>query len=90
VKCHDWNSIIYAFCNAGRLEDSKRTFRRMTFLQFEPNDQTFLSLINGYVTADKYFGALMLWNEVKQKFSPDIEKGIEFDHSLVMLSYLLW
>jgi hypothetical protein len=33
---------------------------------------------------------LMLWNEVKQKFSPDIEKGIEFDHSLVMLSYLLW
>jgi pentatricopeptide repeat protein len=90
VKCHDWNSIIYAFCNAGRLEDSKRTFRRMTFLQFEPNDQTYLSLINGYVTADKYFGALMLWNEVKQKFSPDIEKGIEFDHSLVMLSYLLW
>jgi pentatricopeptide repeat protein len=62
----------------------------MTFLQFEPNDQTYLSLINGYVTADKYFGALMLWNEVKQKFSPDIEKGIEFDHSLVMLSYLLW
>jgi hypothetical protein len=42
------------------------------------------------VTADKYFGALMLWNEVKQKFSPDIEKGTEFDHSLVMLSYLLW
>ncbi|CAK7326204.1 unnamed protein product [Dovyalis caffra] len=83
VKSHDWNSIIHAFCKAGRLEDAKRTFRRMTFLQFEPNDQTYLSLINGYVSAEKYFGVLMLWNEVKRKVSPDKEKGIKFDHSLV-------
>jgi pentatricopeptide repeat protein len=83
VKTHDWNSIIHAFCKAGRLEDAKRTFRRMTFLQFEPNDQTYLSLINGYVTAEKYFGVLMLWNEVKRKVSPDKEKGIKFDQSLV-------
>ena len=55
----------------------------MIFLQFEPNDQTYLSLINGYVTAEKYFGVLMLWNEVKRKVSPDKEKGIKFDHSLV-------
>lgn len=55
----------------------------MTFLQFEPNDQTYLSLINGYVTAEKYFGVLMLWNEVKRKVSPDKEKGIKFDQSLV-------
>uniref|UniRef100_A0A2C9WHM0 At1g68980-like TPR repeats domain-containing protein n=1 Tax=Manihot esculenta TaxID=3983 RepID=A0A2C9WHM0_MANES len=50
VKTHDWNSIIHAFCKAGRLEDAKRTFRRMIFLQFEPNDQTYLSLINGYAS----------------------------------------
>ena len=39
VKTHDWNSIIHAFCKAEQLEDARRTFRRMTFLQFEPNDQ---------------------------------------------------
>jgi len=33
VGTHDWNSIIYAFCKAGRLEDARMTFRRMMFLQ---------------------------------------------------------
>ncbi|KAK1552119.1 hypothetical protein Q3G72_010690 [Acer saccharum] len=83
VKTHDWNSIIHAFCKAGRLEDARRTLRRMTFLQFEPNDQTYLSLINGYVTAEKYFCVLMLWNEVKRKISTDGETGIKFDPNLV-------
>ncbi|XP_061347283.1 pentatricopeptide repeat-containing protein At1g69290-like [Gastrolobium bilobum] len=83
VGTHDWNSIIHAFCKAGRLEDARRTFRRMIFLQFEPNDQTYLSLINGYVLAEKYFVVLMLWNEVKRKLSADGQKGIKFDHNLV-------
>ncbi|KAJ4838383.1 hypothetical protein Tsubulata_020532, partial [Turnera subulata] len=83
VKTHDWNSIIHAFCKAGRLEDAKRTFRRMIFLQFEPNDQTYLSLINGYVTGEKYFSVLMLWNEVRRKISTDCGQGIKFDHNLV-------
>ena len=83
VGTHDWNSIIHAFCKAGRLEDARRTFRRMMFLQFEPNDQTYLSLINGYVSAEKYFNVLMLWNEVKRKLSVDGQKGIKFDNNLV-------
>lgn len=83
VKTHDWNSIIHAFCKAGRLEDAKRTLRRMTFLQFEPNDQTYLSMINGYVTAERYFNVLMLWNEVKRKISKEGESGIKFDANLV-------
>ncbi|KAL1367005.1 hypothetical protein HN51_021055 [Arachis hypogaea] len=83
VGTHDWNSIIHAFCKAGRLEDARRTFRRMIFLQFQPNDQTYLSLINGYVLAEKYFNVLMLWNEVKRKLSGDAQKGIKFNHSLV-------
>lgn len=83
VATHDWNSIIHAFCKAGRLEDARRTFRRMIFLQFEPNDQTYLSQINGYVTTEKYFSVLMLWNEVKRKVSNDGQKGVKFDHNLV-------
>ncbi|KAJ4710749.1 Pentatricopeptide repeat-containing protein [Melia azedarach] len=83
VKTHDWNSIIHAFCKAGRLEDAKRTLRRMLFLQFEPNNQTYLSLINGYVTAEKCFSVLMLWHEVKHKISTDGQKGIKFDNNLV-------
>ncbi|CAL5188584.1 unnamed protein product [Lathyrus oleraceus] len=83
VGTHDWNSIIHAFCKAGRLEDARRTFRRMIFLQFEPNDQTYLSMINGYVSAEKYFDVMMLWNEVKRKLSADGPKGIKFDQNLV-------
>lgn len=83
VGTHDWNSIIHAFCKAAKLEDARRTFRRMAFLQFEPNDQTYLSLINGYVLAGKYFNVLMLWKEVRQKLSADVQKGIKFDQNLV-------
>ncbi|KAM4110393.1 hypothetical protein ACB094_03G191900 [Castanea mollissima] len=83
VGTHDWNSIIHAFCKSGRLEDARRTLRRMIFLQFEPNDQTYLSLINGYVTVEKYFSVLMLWNEVKRKVSSDGKKGVKFDNTLV-------
>ncbi|KGN51979.1 pentatricopeptide repeat-containing protein At1g69290 [Cucumis sativus] len=83
VGTHDWNSIIHAFCKAGRLEDARRTYRRMKFLQFEPNEQTFLSLINGYVSAERYFCVLMLWNELKWKVTPNGESGIKLDNNLV-------
>ena len=76
IVTHDWNSIIHVFCKVGRLEDARRTYRRMVFLRFELNSQTYLSLINGYVASEKYFSVLILWNEVRRK-------GIEFDHSLV-------
>ncbi|KAG2281272.1 hypothetical protein Bca52824_052492 [Brassica carinata] len=64
VKSHDWNSIIHAFCKSRRLEDAKRTFRRMVFLQYEPNHQTYLSLINGYVSCERYFEVVVLWKEI--------------------------
>ncbi|KAM1417486.1 hypothetical protein ACFXTO_021281 [Malus domestica] len=83
VGTHDWNSIIHAFCKAGRLEDARRTFRRMIFLQHKPNEQTYLSLISGYVSMEKYFSVLMLWHEVKRNVSVDGEKGIKFDHHMV-------
>ncbi|KAL3823983.1 hypothetical protein ACJIZ3_020012 [Penstemon smallii] len=83
IGTHDWNSIIHAFCKAGRLEDARRTFRRMIFLQFEPNEQTYLSLINGYVNVEKYFSVLMLWNEVKKKVLVEGERKFKLDNSLV-------
>ncbi|CAA7387785.1 unnamed protein product [Spirodela intermedia] len=67
IATHDWNSIIHAFCKIGRLEDARRTYRRMIFLQFEPSEQTYLSLVNGYVSAEKYFSVLILWSEVRKK-----------------------
>uniref|UniRef100_A0A1D1Z6U5 Pentatricopeptide repeat-containing protein At1g69290 n=1 Tax=Anthurium amnicola TaxID=1678845 RepID=A0A1D1Z6U5_9ARAE len=76
VAPHDWNSIIHAFCKVGRLEDARRTYRRMVFLQFEPNEQTYVSLINGYVSAEKYFSVLILWTEVRRK-------GIKLDNALL-------
>ncbi|KAL1218509.1 Pentatricopeptide repeat-containing protein [Cardamine amara subsp. amara] len=76
VKSHDWNSIIHAFCKSGRLEDARRTFRRMGFLQYESNNQTYLSLINGYVSCDKYFEVVVLWKEFKDS------KKAKLDHAL--------
>ncbi|KAL6614352.1 hypothetical protein ACP70R_036622 [Stipagrostis hirtigluma subsp. patula] len=76
IAAHDWNSIIHAFCKVGRLEDARRTYRRMVFLRFEPNNQTYLSLINGYVSAEKYFSVLILWTEVRRR-------GAEFNHELI-------
>ncbi|CAN6843903.1 unnamed protein product [Brassica oleracea] len=75
VKSHDWNSIIHAFCKSKRLEDAKRTFRRMVFLQYEPNHQTYLSLINGYVSCERYFEVVVLWKEFK-------EGKAKLDHAL--------
>ncbi|KAG2312879.1 hypothetical protein Bca52824_024436 [Brassica carinata] len=84
VNSHDWNSIIHAFCKSGRLEDARRTFRRMVFLRYEPNNQTYLSLINGYVSGEKYFNVLLLWNEIKGKVScAEAEKRSKLDHALV-------
>uniref|UniRef100_A0A0D9V6M5 At1g68980-like TPR repeats domain-containing protein n=1 Tax=Leersia perrieri TaxID=77586 RepID=A0A0D9V6M5_9ORYZ len=76
IATHDWNSIIHAFCKVGRLEDARRTYRRMVFLRYEPNNQTYLSLINGYVSAEKYFSVLILWTEVRRK-------GADFNHELI-------
>lgn len=83
IRTHDWNSIIHAFCKAGRLEDGRRTFRRMVFLQFEPTEQTYLSLVNGYMTAGNYFSVLMMWNDVKKRASFNGEKSFKLDHGLV-------
>ncbi|KAK9704874.1 hypothetical protein RND81_07G017000 [Saponaria officinalis] len=83
VGTHDWNSIIHAFCKAGRMEDARRTFRRMVFLHYEPNEQTYLSLINGYVSSVKFFNVLMLWNDVKKHITSSYSKGgFGLNHSL--------
>ncbi|CAL9166230.1 unnamed protein product [Musa hybrid cultivar] len=77
IATHDWNSIIHAFCKVGRLEDAQRTYRRMIFLRFEPNNQTYLSLINGYVSGEKCFSVLILWTDIRRK------EFVQFDHDLV-------
>ncbi|CAN6452802.1 unnamed protein product [Victoria cruziana] len=83
VGTHDWNSIIHSFCKLGRLEDARRTFRRMVFLRIEPNEQTYLSLVHGYTTAEKYFNVLMLWTEIRRRPAMKEKTNIKFDHNLI-------
>ncbi|KAI3906701.1 hypothetical protein MKW92_011499, partial [Papaver armeniacum] len=80
---HDWNSIIHAFCKLGRLEDAKKTFRRMAFLRFEPNDQTYLSLINGYVAKEEYLSVKQLWMEVRSQVSKSEDNRLKFGNQLI-------
>lgn len=77
VGVHDWNSIIHSFCKLGRLEDARRTFKRMAFLHFEPNAQTYLSLVHGYCAAEKYFSVLLTWSEMKKRMVHAEARGIE-------------
>ncbi|EPS64873.1 hypothetical protein M569_09905 [Genlisea aurea] len=72
---HDWNSIVHAFCKAGRTEDARRTARRMAFLGFEPDEQTYLSMVNGYAASGKFFSVLMVWNEVKRRVYYSAARG---------------
>ncbi|XP_031501446.1 pentatricopeptide repeat-containing protein At1g69290 [Nymphaea colorata] len=83
VGTHDWNSIIHSFCKLGRLEDARRTLRRMVFLRFEPNEQTYLSLVHGYSTAEKYFSVLMLWTQIRKRPAMKEQTNIKFDHNLI-------
>ncbi|KAJ4909696.1 Pentatricopeptide repeat-containing protein [Raphanus sativus] len=76
VKSHDWNSIIHAFCKSKRVEDAKRTFRRMVFLRYEPNQQTYLSLIGGYVSCGRYFEVVVLWKEFKEEGRTKLDHGL--------------
>lgn len=77
VGVHDWNSIIHSFCKLGRVEDARRTFKRMVFLRFEPNGQSYLSLVHGYCAAEKYFSILLLWKEMRTRTARALGKGIE-------------
>ncbi|RZC89623.1 hypothetical protein C5167_027165 [Papaver somniferum] len=70
---HDWNSIIHAFCKIGR----------MAFLRFEPNVQTYLSLINGYVAKEEYLSVKQLWMEVRSQASKSEDNRLKFGNQLV-------
>eukprot|EP01018_Ginkgo_biloba_P031652 Gb_34895 [translate_table: standard] len=86
VGIHDWNSIIHSFCKLGRLEDARRTFKRMIFLRFEPNDQSYLSLVHGYCAAEKYFSVLLLWTEMRRRTMRAVGKAVgavKFDRDLL-------
>jgi hypothetical protein len=72
----DCNFIVHAFCKVWRLEGARRTYRRMVILIFEPNNQTYLSLVNGYLSVEKCFNVLVLFTEVKRK-------GANFNHELI-------
>lgn len=61
----------------------KRLSRRMTFLRFEPNVQTYLSLINGYVAKEEYLSVKQLWMEVRSQASKSEDNRLKFGNQLV-------
>ncbi|KAH9326177.1 hypothetical protein KI387_006355 [Taxus chinensis] len=76
VGVHDWNYIIHSFCKLACVEDAIRTFKRMKFLRFEPNSQSYLSLVNRYCAIEKYFSVLLLWAEMKKRITHAQQRGI--------------
>jgi hypothetical protein len=78
IATHDWSSIKYMhFYKVGRIDDGWRTCRRMVFLLSKQNNQMYLSLINGHLSAGNYSIVLILWTEVSTK-------GADFTHELIV------
>jgi hypothetical protein len=64
ISTHDWNSIMQL--GLGRIEDGRRTCRRMVFLYLSQIIRCASHLSTG-ISAEKYFNVLILWTEVEEE-----------------------
>ncbi|XP_059667703.1 pentatricopeptide repeat-containing protein At3g09650, chloroplastic [Cornus florida] len=70
-----WNMLVEGYCRLGLVEEAKNIVQRMRENGFYPNVATYGSLANGIALARKPGEALLLWNEVKERFSRENEGG---------------
>ncbi|GLJ33843.1 hypothetical protein SUGI_0680270 [Cryptomeria japonica] len=87
VGVHDWNSVIDFFCKKQLMHDAVKAFKKMKKLGYQPNSQTFYSLVHGYYTAGgKYEEIIMLWTVMKKMASKVSKTGVKplrFDQELL-------
>ncbi|PON69227.1 Tetratricopeptide-like helical domain containing protein [Parasponia andersonii] len=63
-----WNMLVEGYCRLGLVEEAKKIIERIKEKGFYPNVATYGSLANGIALARKPGEALLLWNEVKERF----------------------
>ena len=64
-----WNMLIEGYCRIGLIEEAKKLVERMKESGYLPDVSTYGSLANGIAIARKPGEALLLWNEVKERYN---------------------
>ncbi|XP_061351345.1 pentatricopeptide repeat-containing protein At3g09650, chloroplastic [Gastrolobium bilobum] len=63
-----WNMLVEGYCKMGMLEEAKKVIQMMKEKGFYPDVSTYGSLANAIALARKPGEALLLWNEVKERW----------------------
>jgi pentatricopeptide repeat protein len=68
TELRHWNRAVRAFCRAKHMFDAKAVVRAMKGLGLEPDAETYVSLLDGYVLVGGNTNeVLMLWAEIRAK-----------------------
>ena len=70
-----WNMLVEGYCRLGLVEEAKKVIQKMKEDGFYPDVGTYGSLANGIALARKPGEALLLWNEVKERWEMGKEGG---------------
>ena len=63
-----WNMLVEGYCKLGLVEEAKKVVQRMKENGRYPDVATYGSLANGITLARKPGEALLLWNEIKERW----------------------
>ncbi|MED6157208.1 hypothetical protein PIB30_021201 [Stylosanthes scabra] len=73
-----WNVLVEGYCRLGLVEEAKKMIQKMKDDGFHPDVGTYGSLANGIALARRPGEALLLWNEVKERWEMG-KKGAKSD-----------
>ncbi|KAK7264028.1 hypothetical protein RJT34_31630 [Clitoria ternatea] len=77
-----WNMLVEGFCRLGLVDEAKKVIQKMKDSGFHPDVGTYGSLANGIALARKPGEALLLWNEVKERWEVEKEGTRKSDSSV--------
>ncbi|KAL1337726.1 hypothetical protein HN51_032414 [Arachis hypogaea] len=69
-----WNMLVEGYCRLGLVEEAKKVIQKMKDEGFHPDVGTYGSFANGIALARRPGEALLLWNEVKERWEM-VKKG---------------
>ncbi|XP_077239572.1 tetratricopeptide repeat (TPR)-like superfamily protein [Tasmannia lanceolata] len=76
-----WNMLVEGCCRVGLVEEAKKIIQRLREDGYHPDVATYGSLANGIALARKPGEALLLWNEIKERWEREKEGGVSSSSS---------
>lgn len=70
MELQHWNRTVQSFCKGKLLFDAKAVVKRMKQVGFDPDANTYVFLLSGYILiGNKTNEILLLWAEIKEKLA---------------------